>query len=162
MCCLESLAFDLRKSAQHITPLRTGHCQVKWRVRRRHPCFVEGLNVNVVRTISIYVTRYADLTLHRHGGCSVSDSSLIRARAHILSKIDLVNTRAGGMLYCYGPRDATEAHNRTITTDHRPVVLALQRPYQQVLRVDSILQRRKSPSHRRPAALARPMPLTRR
>src|SRR5260370_22534850 len=98
MCCLESLAFDLRKSAQHITPLRAGHCQVKWRVRRRHPCFVEGLNVNVVRTISIYVTRYADLTLHRHGGCSVSASSLMSAPAPLLAQIYLVNTRAGGML----------------------------------------------------------------
>src|SRR5260370_25212797 len=140
MCCLEALACDLRKSAQHITPLRAGHRQMEWRVGRRHSCFVEGLNVNVIRTIGVYVTGDADLTLHRYCRCGVADSCLIRTRTHILAEIDLVNPGAENMLHPYRCMNAALAHHSPDRPDHRPIVLACQR-------IDSILQRRKPPSH---------------
>src|SRR5260370_4144771 len=122
MCCLEALACDLRKSAQHITPLRAGHRQMKWRVGRRHPCLVEGLNVNVTSAIGVDVTGDADLTLHRYRRCGVADSCLIRTRTHVLAEINFVNAGAGDMLDRYLAGNAARAHNSAHRTTHRPVL----------------------------------------
>ncbi|SRR5260370_6561732 len=67
-----------------------------------------------------------------------SDGHDGRARANVLAESDLA-LPGGDRSCCHCARAAPRIDNRTGRADLRPVVLALQRGYQQVLRVDPIL-----------------------